>query len=69
MFKELISKIQPELNLNTPLLMFYSETLDKLYKDFLDENITVREIVNMPSSRVFNFVDNEKNCFAVMKQK
>ncbi|CAH2715319.1 hypothetical protein BACCIP111895_02503 [Neobacillus rhizosphaerae] len=67
--KELIAKMQPELNLQTPSLMFYSENLEKLYKDFLDKNITVGEIVTMPSGRVFNFADNEKNYFAVMEKK
>ncbi|MFD4930328.1 VOC family protein [Peribacillus butanolivorans] len=67
--KELIAKMQPELNLNTPSLMFYSENLDKLYKDFTDKNITVGELVNMPFGRVFNFADNEENYFAVMEKK
>ncbi|MDF9412309.1 VOC family protein [Brevibacillus laterosporus] len=67
--KELIAKMQPELNLNTPSLMFFSEDLDKLYKDFSDKKITVGEIVSMPFGRVFNFADNEKNYFAVMEKK
>ncbi|WP_232698660.1 VOC family protein [Brevibacillus daliensis] len=67
--KELIAKMQPELNLNTPSMMFYSANLDKLYKDFSDKNITVGEIVSMPSGRVFNFADNEQNYFAVMEKK
>ncbi|AXN41393.1 VOC family protein [Peribacillus butanolivorans] len=67
--KELIAKMQPELNLNTPSLMFYSENLDKLYKDFSDKNITVGELVSMPFGRVFNFADNEENYFAVMEKK
>ncbi|MBS4190516.1 VOC family protein [Bacillus sp. FJAT-49705] len=67
--KELIAKMSPELNLGTPSLMFYSENLDELYKDFTDKNIKVGEIVNMPSGRVFNFADNEENYFAVMEKK
>ncbi|MER2090740.1 MAG: VOC family protein [Sporosarcina sp.] len=66
--KELIAEMQPELNLSTPSLLFYSEDLDNLYKDFSDKNITVGEIVNMPTGRVFNFADNEKNYFAVMEK-
>ena len=61
--------MQPELNLSTPSLMFHSENLDKLYKDFSDKNITVGEIVDMPSGRVFNFADNEGNYFAIMESK
>ncbi|MCC9021557.1 VOC family protein [Bacillus nakamurai] len=67
--KEFIAKMRPELNLNTPSIMFFSENLDKLYKDFSDKDITVGEIVNMPSGRVFNFADHEKNYFAVMEKK
>ncbi len=67
--KELIAKMQPELNLGTPSLMFFSENLDKLYNDLSNKNITVGEIVNMPSGRVFNFADNEENYFAVMEKK
>lgn len=61
--------MQPELNLATPSLMFYSENLDELYKDFSEKNIKVGELVNMPSGRVFNFADNEDNYFAVMEKK
>ena len=67
--KELIAKMQPELNLGTPSLMFFTENLDKLYNDLSNKNITVGEIVNMPSGRVFNFADSEENYFAVMEKK
>lgn len=67
--KELIAKMQPELHLGTPSLMFYTENLEQLYKDFTDKNITVGEIVTMPGGRVFNFADNEKNYFAVMEKR
>ncbi|KOP78709.1 glyoxalase [Lysinibacillus sp. FJAT-14745] len=67
--KELIAKMQPELNLGTPSLMFFSEDIDKLYNDLLNKNVTVGEIINMPSGRVFNFADNENNYYAVMESK
>jgi lactoylglutathione lyase len=67
--KELIAKMQPEMNLGTPSLMFFSEDIDKLYNDLLNKNVTVGEIVNMPSGRVFNFADNENNYYAVMEAK
>jgi lactoylglutathione lyase len=67
--KELIAKMQPELNLNTPSILFFSDELDRLYKSFADKKITVGELVNMPSGRVFNFADNEGNYFAVMEKK
>ncbi|MGE7910611.1 VOC family protein [Lysinibacillus xylanilyticus] len=67
--KELIAKMQPELNLGTPSLMFFSEYIDKLYNDLLNKKVIVGEMVNMPSGRVFNFADNENNYFAVMESK
>lgn len=67
--KELIAKMQPELNLGTPSLMFFTENLDQLYKDLSDKKVTVGEIVSMPSGRVFNFADHENNYFAVMEKK
>ncbi|MCY9549055.1 VOC family protein [Lysinibacillus xylanilyticus] len=67
--KELIAKMQPELSLGTPSLMFFSEDIDKLYNDLLNKKVIVGEMVNMPSGRVFNFADNENNYFAVMESK
>jgi lactoylglutathione lyase len=67
--KELISKMQPELNLGTPSLMFFSKDLDQLYTDLSNKNVTVGEMVTMPSGRVFNFADSENNYFAVMEKK
>ncbi|MDP4108227.1 MAG: VOC family protein [Bacillota bacterium] len=66
--KELIAKMQPELHLGTPSIMFFSENLDQLYKDFKDKNITVGEMVTMPGGKVFNFADLENNYFAVMEK-
>jgi lactoylglutathione lyase len=67
--KEFVAKMSPGLNLDTPSLMFFSENLEQLHGDLLNKNITVGEIVNMPSGRVFNFADNEENYFAVMEKK
>ena len=67
--KELIAKMQPELNLSTPSILFFSDNLDQLYKDFSEKQITVGELVTMPSGRVFNFADNEGNYFAILEKK
>ncbi|MCP3763856.1 VOC family protein [Domibacillus sp. A3M-37] len=67
--KDFVSKMSPGLNLGTPSLMFFTENLEQLHSDLLNKNITVGEIVNMPSGRVFNFADNEENYFAVMGKK
>jgi lactoylglutathione lyase len=63
-----IAKMQPELNLQTPSLMFFSEDLDRLYQAFQKKEITVGELVHMPSGKVFNFADHEGNYFAVMEK-
>lgn len=67
--KELIAKMSPELNLGTPSLMFFSNNFDGLYSDLSNKHVTVGEIVNMPSGRVFNFADSENNYFAVMEKR
>lgn len=67
--KELITKMSPELNLGTPSLMFFSNNFDGLYSDLSNKHVTVGEIVNIPSGRVFNFADNENNYFAVMEKR
>jgi lactoylglutathione lyase len=66
--KDLIAKMQPELNLGTPSMMFFSENLDQLYQDFKGKNITVGDMVTMPGGKVFNFADQENNYFAVMEK-
>lgn len=67
--KELIAKMEPQLNLGTPSLMFFTENVDKLHEDLSNKNITVGEIVDIPSGRVFNFADSEENYFAVMEKR
>lgn len=67
--KDFVSKMSPGVNLETPSLMFYTENFEQLHSDLLDKKITVGEIVNMPSGRVFNFADFEENYFAVMEKR
>ena len=66
--KETVAQMSPGLNLGTPSLMFFTDNAEKLYKEFKDKNITVGEIVEMASNKVFNFADNEDNYFAVMEK-
>ncbi|MCM3794605.1 MULTISPECIES: VOC family protein [Priestia] len=66
--KQLIAKMQPELNVGTPSLLFFTENVDELYRDLTAKSVTVGEIVSMPSGRVFNFSDSEGNYFAVMEK-
>lgn len=67
--KEFIAKMEPELNLGTPSLLFFTNELDPLYTNLKNNHVTVGEIVNMPSGRVFNFADSENNYFAVMEKR
>ncbi|MDQ0232075.1 VOC family protein [Metabacillus malikii] len=66
--KELIAKMDPDLHLGTPSLMFYTKDLDAFYQKLQNNQVTVGEIVEMPSGRVFNFADNENNYFAVTER-
>ena len=63
--KKVIAKMQPELNLNTPSLMFCTEDIEQLYKDYQEKQVKVGELVTMPFGKVFNFADNEGHYFAV----
>lgn len=67
--KEFVAKMNPEMNLGTPSIMYFTENLDQLHRDLTNKNITVGEIVELPSGRVFNFADNEENYFAVMEKR
>ncbi len=67
--KEFVEKMSPGLNLGTPSLMFFTENLDQLHSDLSNKNVTVGEIVTMPSGKVFNFADHEENYFAVTEKK
>ena len=67
--RDFIAKMQPELNLETPSLLFYSDDFDKLYNDLKDKDVKVGEIVNMPMGRVFNFADEEDHYFAVAEKR
>ncbi|SFF97074.1 lactoylglutathione lyase [Halobacillus alkaliphilus] len=66
--KEVVANMSPGVNLDTPSLMFYSDDFEHLHQDLQNKGITVGEIVNMPSGRVFNFADNEDHYFAVMEK-
>ncbi|MEG0473031.1 MAG: VOC family protein [Solibacillus sp.] len=66
--KQLIAKMQQELNLKTPSLLFYSSELDELYEKLKGLKVTVGELVTMPFGKVFNFADDEGNYFAIVEK-
>ncbi|MGR9047811.1 VOC family protein [Halobacillus faecis] len=67
--KEVVAKMSPDLNLAPPSLMFFTDHFEQLHRDLLYKKVTVGEIVQMPTGRVFNFADNEDHYFAVMENK
>ncbi|HBS44348.1 MAG TPA: glyoxalase/bleomycin resistance/extradiol dioxygenase family protein [Paenibacillus sp.] len=66
--KDLVAQMNPEMNLGTPSLMFFSDNFDQLNRELKDKNVTVGDIVEIPGGRVFNFADGENNYFAVMEK-
>ncbi len=66
--KEMIAKMEPELNLGTPSIMFYADNITEMYQDFQTKGIKVGDLVMMPMGRVFNFADNENNYFALVEK-
>lgn len=66
--KDKIAQMEPELNLDTPSIMFYTNDLEQLHQDLTTKNVTVGDIVEMPNGKVFNFADYEENYFAVMEK-
>lgn len=66
--KKLIASMEPELNLGTPSIMFYTSDVEALYEDYKSRGITVGPLVQLRTGSVFNFADAEGNYFAVMQQ-
>lgn len=63
--KEVVRKMNPEMNLGTPSILMKSDNLDETYKLFQENGINVNPIMEMGTLRVFNFSDEEGNYFAV----
>ncbi|MDB2108314.1 VOC family protein [Clostridium paraputrificum] len=66
--KEVIEKMNSGINLGTPSLLFFTEDIEKLYKKLTNNNVTVGEIIDMPTGKTFNFADSEENYFAVIEK-
>ena len=67
--KALIAKMQPELNLGTPSIMFYATNVEALYEEFKKKGITVGDLVTIPTGKLFNFADTEDNYFALIEKE
>ncbi|MFC4401612.1 VOC family protein [Gracilibacillus xinjiangensis] len=66
--KAMVAELEPEMNLGTPSLMFYSDKIELLREKLLEHKFPAGEITNLPSGKVFNFADYENNYFAVMEK-
>lgn len=66
--KDFIAKMEPELFLGTPSLVFYTDNLTALYKKLKGNNVNVGEILDHFIGSVFNFSDDEGNYFAVSQK-
>ena len=66
--KEVIEKMTSGINLGTPSLLFFTEDIEKLYKKLTNNNVTVGEIMDMPTGKTSNFADSEENYFAVIEK-
>lgn len=63
--KGFIEVHSPEVALNSPSIMFFSEDITTLYKKLLDTNVEVGDLIQMEERMVFNFADPDGNYFAV----
>ncbi|MDT2713161.1 VOC family protein [Enterococcus gallinarum] len=63
--KGFIGAHSPEVALNSPSIMFFSEDITTLYKKLLDTNVEVGDLIQMEERMVFNFADPDGNYFAV----
>lgn len=66
--KEVIAKMGSGINLGTPSLLFFTEDIEALHAKLSNNNVTVGEIISMPSGKTFNFADDEQNYFAVAER-
>lgn len=66
--RKVIEAVEPELNLDTPSLMFYTDDVNQLYKKFQAAGVTVGELVTIGQGMAFNFADVENNYFAVVER-
>lgn len=60
-----IESHSPEVALNAPSIMFFSEDITGLYKQMLEANVEVGDLIQMEEMMVFNFADPDGNYYAV----
>ncbi|WP_397536641.1 VOC family protein [Rummeliibacillus pycnus] len=47
--KQMVAQMEPNLNLGTPSIMFFTDTIESLYEEFKAKEITVGDLVEIPS--------------------
>ncbi|MBU9673312.1 VOC family protein [Planococcus sp. CP5-4] len=65
--KNLLEQMDTGLSLETPSLLFYVNNFEQLRNELTEKDVTVGDIVAMPTGRTFNFADAEDNYFAVLE--
>lgn len=60
-----IESHSPEVALNSPSIMFFSDDITSLYKKMIDLNVEMGDLIQMEEQLVFNFADPDGNYFAV----
>ncbi|MDR0921768.1 MAG: VOC family protein [Lactobacillales bacterium] len=65
-----IQENSPEVALNSPSIMFQSDNIEELYKNMLNQNVKVGDLIELPGGNlVFNFADLDENYYAVTSEK
>ncbi len=63
--RALIARLEPELDMGLPSLLFSSYDLAETFEAFRAKNIATGELVQMGKMKTFNFSDNEGHWFAI----
>lgn len=63
--RNFIAEHSPEVAMNAPSIMFFSDDIVALYKKMDQLDVQLGELIQMEERMVFNFEDNDGNYFAV----
>ncbi len=63
--RDIVRKMEPELNLGTPSILFSSYNIKDMRDKLIEKGVNVGDIIEMNGALTFNFSDPEGNYFAV----
>ena len=63
--RDVVQKMEPELNLGTPSILFSSYNIKDMRDKLIEKGVNVGDIIEMNGALTFNFSDPEGNYFAV----